>query len=490
MQLLALRLLRYAEEGRSDLRVLYVAHNNAMAEKVRQRFAVLDPSFERFGRGADREIVITTLAAYGLKYLSLPTTSVFDPDAEGSKSFQKEAVAGALQQALAEGSQVARESSLFRLGLSEPIIFDVLAQLVVAEISMAIKGHGLENDRRRYIESERRFSRFHGLLNRAERELVYRAFEIYHKQVFEELEVLDSDDIAISLLGRLRTPIWELKRRKLGFDFVFVDETQLFNENERRVLPMLTNRARAHVAVVLALDEAQDVYSQSSAGLATLGFHDIASESLASIQRSTRAIVRLAFFVIQRSTDLFGPDFPDFTSVAETMVEDNHPLAAPPRIDVVSEETKQTKPMGKFVLKRIRELRKANVRQIAVICHSEMYWDNLIEVFSASDLPLYVVTERGAKLPPEEPLVVLSKPAFIGGQEFDAVVLVGLEQGVVPPRVNDSEALGSAVEQQALREMYVSITRARYRVHIVLSAGVAPTPVLQDAEREGLLTRR
>ena len=85
------------------------------------------------------------------------------------------------------------------------------------------------------------------------------------------------------------------------------------------------------------------------------------------------------------------------------------------------------------------------------------------------------------------PLVALTRPAYVGGQEFDAVVLMGLEQGVVPPRVVGNDALAVAIEQMTLRELYVSITRARYQVLVVLSAGTTLTSILEGAASGGLL---
>src|SRR5260370_2347946 len=148
-------------------------------------------------------------------------------------------------------------------------------------------------------------------MDQTERRIAFETFKEYTRVVFDQYQVLDADDIALSLLGRLRTPIWELKRRSLGFDYVFVDETQLFNENERRLFTLLTKGDTAHVPIVLSLDEAQEIYGQSTAGLGVLGIKAISNENLPSNYRSTRSIVALAFFVIQRTTDLFGPDFPD-----------------------------------------------------------------------------------------------------------------------------------------------------------------------------------
>lgn len=487
MQLLAVRRLRAAQEQKRPVRILYITHNSAMAESVAHRFEVLDQ--EGLGRRTENQVIdITTLAEYGRKQLGLEYTSVIDPDAFEAKRFQLEQVTLALSATMDEMPGAVQDSRLFSEVSRNDTLLEVLAKLIMAEISIGIKGHGLEADKRRYVESERALSRLHGILNQSERGLVFHVFQHYVRAVFEELEVLDTDDIALSLLGRLRTPIWELKRKSLGYDYVFVDETQLFNENERRVLPLLTRGTTSHVPIAMALDEAQDVFghSQATAGLATLGIPDITNESLASIHRSTRAIVRLAFFVIQRSTDLFGTDFPDFTSIADFMEEDSHPLAISPKIEVVGGESRS---LGKFVVKRISELRRANLRRIAVICHSELYWEPVLSELRATQLPLHVLLDRGAKLPTDSPVVVATRPVLAGGQEFDAVILVGLEQGLVPPRVLGNDALAAAVEQQSLRELYLAITRARYRLLVVVGAGATASSVIQDAERAGLIGR-
>jgi hypothetical protein len=266
-----------------------------------------------------------------------------------------------------------------------------------------------------------------------------------------------------------------------------VDEAQLFNENEKRLFPLLTRNTTEHVPNVLALDEAQQPQGLSSAGLGALGISDATNESLQSNFRSTRAIVALAFFIIQRTTDLFGPDFPDFTGSKVEFIPDEHPLAEAPTIETCNEEAKS---FVHFVVKKLRSMRKDNLRQIAVICHADTYWDQLQQELSIIDgLPLHVLLRRGERIEANQPLVVLTHPEYVGGQEFDAVVAVGLEQGVVPPRIVNNEALASAVEQQVLREIYLSFTRARYRVKVVLPPGAAPTAILQDALKSGLIQR-
>ena len=121
------------------------------------------------------------------------------------------------------------------------------------------------------------------------------------------------------------------------------------------------------------------------------------------------------------------------------------------------------------------------------MCYAEQYWPTVLSELTGTDLPLRVLESRGERLPAEDPVVALSRPAYIGGQEFDAVILVGLEEGVYPPRVVDNDALAVAVEQQSLREIYLGVTRARYQVHVVLSSDATLSPVLAEAARAGLL---
>jgi len=480
MQLLVMKMLKDSVGNRRKPRIIYIAHSEAMKDKVARRFEILNGSSSVLSDFPNLEV--TTLAEYCRVQLQLEIESILERDAADAKAFQLEQVTEAIRFHRRDAEESG--SALLRGIFGNDELLRVFAWLTVAEISISIKGHGLENDKKRYVESERRLSRFHGVLSFEERAFLFEVFRTYHHEVFETYAVLDPDDIALSLAGRLRTPVWELRRREEGFDYVFVDEAQLFNGNERRVLPLLTKGNTDHVPLALALDEAQSFYGVPSAGLATLGIKDISNENLASIHRSTTAITKLAFFIIQRSTDLFGPEFPDFSAADGFIEADQHPLSAPPRIEAEGAESRS---FGKFVLRRVRELRRENVRQIAIICHAEQYWGSLESELARAELPLQILRERGERIKADQPVVVLCRPAQVGGQEFDAVVIVGLELGVVPPTIRDNDALASAVEQQSIREIYLSVSRARYRVVFVLSKDAGPNAILTESIRAGLL---
>lgn len=481
MQLLALKKIYSAKQKNIPCRIMYIVHSEAMKSKVSQRFELLASG----GSNEDDYIIeVTTLSEFCRKKLQLSVDAILDPDADDAKGFQLEQIKEALTDVKNNNHNIIDKSPLLFSVYGNSDLAEVFSKLILAEISISIKGHGLEQDKRRYIESERSLSRLHGILTKDEREFVYNIFEAYHHEVFEKYGALDPDDIALSLYGAIKTPVWRLRRKKEGFDYIFVDEAQLFNENERRLFSLLSNDSTKHVPIALALDEAQSFYGQSNAGFATLGIKDISNQNLDSIQRSTIEIAKLAFFIIQRSTNLFSADFPDFTCIQSFHEPSKKLKNLKPNIE---KEGSDSPGFSKFILRRVRELRSENIRQIAIICHIESHWNSIESELSKAGLPFQVIRERGEKIKADQPTVVLCRPAQVGGQEFDAVIVIGLEKGALT--IKDNSALESAIEQQMIREAYLSVTRARYRVIFAISNLSTENELLFDAVEAGLISR-
>jgi superfamily I DNA/RNA helicase len=487
MQLLALKHLREAKQNDEPLTVLYIVHNAAMAESLRLRFQVLS-GHDVLSEGAKQRLDIKTLSEYAQEQLQLEDTLIIDKDAYETKLFQLAQVSDAINaevEARAEPRSEFGDAYIIGLLYEEPTLRSIFAQLITAEISTAIKGHGLTSDRQRYVFADRPLSRLHRVMNTFDRDFVFSVFQRYHREVFEINGYLDTDDIALTLFSNLNTPLWKLKRGHDGYDMVLVDETQLFNENERRIFHLLTKRQDAPQPIALALDEGQEFFGQTSAGLSALGIADIEEERLPANHRSTKEIVDLAFFVISKSTDLFGPGFPKY-SVETVTISSDDKKARFPRLEVMGPESRG---IGKFVAKRISELRSHNVSSICVICHADVYWEDVVREVKAKAGEVKdrfeMLTRRGQSIDDGGPFIAVSRPAYVGGQEFDAVIAVGLEYGLVPPHVPGNNALESALYQQAVREVYLSVSRARYQVIIVNSAGAAPNEIIREAVASG-----
>ncbi|HEY1692601.1 MAG TPA: UvrD-helicase domain-containing protein [Polyangiaceae bacterium] len=480
MMLLSIRQLRAAQDNQQDLRAIYVAHNSSMRDKTEQRLRELGgDSF--LAATSKQRLEVRTLFDYAREVLGISDLLLIDRDADASKRYQREIVTDAIKRVFSNHRDAVDASALFKQVSEDSESFDRFADLVVDEISVAIKGQGMttSSDKRQYVESERRLSRLHGVMLQPEREVLWETFVRYQEDVAREFGLLDADDLALSLLGRLKTPLWELRRPSEGYDFVFIDEAQLFNENEKRLFPLIAKR-KAYVPLAIALDQAQQVRSLTSAGIGALGIEDVRNETLRSVHRCSKEILRLAFYVIQHTTDLFGADFPDFTHDTETRRSDAN---RPPRILASTEQGSAAAAAA-----AVEALRQRNLRQVAVVCFAARYWNSLHDELKNTGTTLKVMEGRGEQLANRtQPLVVLCKPDAVGGQEFDAVVCVGLEQGVVPLTFHENESLSSALEQQALREMYLAFTRARSELVIVIGRGASPNAILQSAEKQRIV---
>ena len=486
MLLMAIRLLKRSAERQERYRILYLAHNAPMADVVRRRIGELGG--DSFLGKNPQELVVTTLYDFALQTCGIEDSLVFDRDAQTSRAFQLELVSDAFSELGTEVEPaVLSEMPLISKGLGDNSVRATLLELLVDEIGVAIKGHDLRGNVPGYVQAPGPLSRLHKALTERERRFVFDLFQLYDRRMISEWRLLDSDDLAIALLGVLRSPIWQLQRRDEGFDVVMVDEAQLYNENEKRVFALLTNAKSSHVSVVLALDEGQETRALPGKGLGVLGYDGLVDECFRSVHRSSPGILALAFHVIQRTTELFSPDFPGYGGAGSTR-KAGGPSPLPEWVRCSSGES-----VGRRVLEEVRALRLKNTRRIGVACHAMTLWQEVVDSLRqpSARLPVQVVERRGeTRGRPGEPVVAVGRPVDLGGQEFDAVICVALERGLTPPAVPGGPALAAALEQQSLREMYLAFTRARDELIVIVSRGGRLTEVLEEAVKVHLLRER
>jgi superfamily I DNA/RNA helicase len=83
---------------------------------------------------------------------------------------------------------------------------------------------------------------------------------------------------------------------------------------------------------------------------------------------------------------------------------------------------------------------------------------------------------------------VLTTPDYVGGLEFSAVILAGVDEGRLPPaymqETTDSRAF---LSYSSHNRLYVALTRARYRVEALITRERGPSPLLKNAIKNELL---
>jgi hypothetical protein len=489
MQLLAVRALRLAQERGNNSRVLYIAHSYGMQEQIWERFIDLGADkwlddtegWLRGGRTVGQSLLVTTLSELAQDYSGIDRSELLDADAMGTKQAQRSLVKEVLQVALlrARADGTLAECRILGQVKDDSDLIDVLATLVVDEIGIVIKAHNLGGKSEEYVRSANALSRLHGQLNQAERTIIFEVFEEYERQV----DFFDADDVALTFLSHLGTPAWRKRRLSRGCDYLFVDEVQLFNENELKILAKLPKSERGNLPIALAIDRAQDLSARVQSGIGKFGIEDVETFVLQDVYRCATPILKLGFYVLQKTVDLFNEEFPDFTAITHSRRKASEKSCKPTWWRARESES----PIIDQSVKLAQKLRKANLRRVCLVCFTENWMPALSSLLRDQFKSEFRLIEtRGEALSEERPLVVLAQPRLVGGQEFDAVVALGLEEGVTPPAAGGTD-FNHALEQHALRAMYLVFTRARHQLHIVTRSGFRLTPVLRDALNEGLL---
>ena len=492
--------LRQAASTAAEHRSLFLAHSAATRNAVRSLFDANDTDgFANKDAYTDMQSIrVTTLHELCGDLLGedIAESEFLDRDALESKNIQLLYVDEALTRVMAA------EFLTYRSFLSPTVaeLFEqedrwALSQMLQHEISVIIKGRSEEN-----LDSYKRVRRTRtGLPLRSEsdRGFVFVIFKEYQRQL-REASSFDTDDVVLSALGQLNTPIWRRRRAREGFDSIFLDETHLFNLNELSVLHHLT-RSDSAFPISYATDPSQALEDR---GWSDEGFDDALGYSgsahadttaVSAVFRCSPEIVNLAFCVTSSGATLFSNfDNPLRESSSAFTEADERLCASPLYRDCVGDEELVREAFARAET-MATELRCGRSK-IAIVVFDPTVLNEMKHHAAEVNKAVEVIVERGdvdaVRRATRAGRFVLCAPDYVGGLEFNGVVLVGVDAGRVPPEETASRAGSAAfLSYQAHSRLYVAITRARYRVEILGTLERGPSDLLRLAFERGAIRR-
>lgn len=495
--------LRRAFNDSQEHKALFIAHSDATRRTITSLF---QPEIESGRISTDgvmsaQSVKITTLQAYCAELLNteVSESEFLDRDAFESKQAQLLYTLEALDEAIDEHLPTHRAlMSPEFVKFVETEDRWVIAEMLQHEISVKIKGRA-DEDESKY----RKLPRLnYGLPveNDGDKVFSFLAFKGYRRRL-EKSGQFDTDDIVLSALGQLNTPIWRRRRAREGFDSIYIDETHLFNLNELSVFHKLS-KSESFFPIVYSADVSQSLgdrgWDDETFDVAMKRNEQDGSKGsstvFSSIFRCSPDIVSLAFSVTSSGATLFT-NFHD-------------PVAAASSAFTFEEEKKCELPIYWSMSTDEQMIRKAFTRadelagelkcakaDIAIVAFTDALFAESEKLARALNKPVETIKHRGdfdiVKRAKQNGRFVLSMADYVGGLEFAAIILMGIDKDRFPPRPSESQPESlNFLSYASHQRLYVAITRARYRVEVMGLETRGESSLLASALANDLITKR
>lgn len=469
-------LCKSAAANGQEFRVLFVAHSEATRAANCVSFdALRDEAFHAKTRNdSQQSIEVCTLQGWCGRMLGeaeVSNAQYLDQDALGAKEMRKLIIKDVLSARLKSDQKSLEYLSNDCQGFFRSETPEFQAELLQHEFGVMIKGRANES-----LEAYLALPHLSYCLPAPaedDRRFVYSLFKDYQKEI-NAAGVFDSDDIVLSTLGRLDTPIWRRRRLTEGYDAILVDETHLFNLNELSVFHHLL-RDDAKPRIAFSIDRSQALGERGMTNrlvkevLAPSGGEVVAS-STRVVFRCAPPVVRLAEAITSTGAALFATFENPLVEACSVISASDEELMQDP----VLWRNRNDEEMCRFATDRAKRLVstvRCSQEDLLIVCTSDELLQRMEAVLESDGLRFVKLVHRGdlemVAKGAREKAFILAHPDFVGGLEFKAVLIVGVDEGRVPP--------GEGVVREeskhflcfkACNRMYVSISRARLVVEL------------------------
>ena len=492
-------LLKKKVEENREFHVIFFTHSLSTKERIERVFRcnwdLFDLCLETQDESRQKQsIKITTLQEWSAEHLgtnSISDSEYLDKDAEESKVMQIMYIEQAylsIKSDLWDGPFDLVCSERFKSFINHTPVETIL-ELLRQEIAVLIKGRASGDfDIYRSIV---RPNYSLPLIEDADYRFVFMVFNKYQKSL-EKIGQYDSDDITLTALGQVDTPIWNRRRIRDGYDACVIDETHLFNINELSVFhfvnkPYGGDNNGARPKIIFAIDRSQsfgdwgiDDVSISSA----LKLSENDNKQFNTVFRSSPDIVNLAYNILTSGATMFTNFENPLSYSSFDFVKEEEIKAIPPQYTLVNDDEDAIVKGVEWAEGYCTE-RKSSKNQVLIIGTSEILVRQIKKYLEAHNKPFEILQSRSDELAmrkaQEGNKFVLSQIDYVGGLEFDAVVIIGVDEGRVPPAKTSQTEAYHVISYAWHSRMYVAVTRAKYAVKILGDQSRGASPLLYSS---------
>lgn len=467
----AYRLLQEQKQQSNPFHVYFFAHSESTSQRNKEVFSLYKDSDYFLNLKSEQSIVFTTLFSFCRDFSHIDETSLIEIDASDSKSYQLLLIDDALRNAI-NTNRIKTYKHVISTELSD--IFDpektattVLINMLQHEFSIQIKGRTdctLES----YLDLPP-IPNGVPCNNQFDKELIFTLFTDYQNALLRENR-FDVDDVTIETISRLNAPIWRRKRQTLGADYIFVDEMHLFNLNEQSVFHYLCkDGGLKNIPICFALDYSQAIGDRGDTGRDYLSsgiFANGDSQNLCTLFRNSPQIADFCAALAASGTLMFGETFANpyenaqynFTNIEESKMH-------VPQLHMFVNDEMIIRNLKGEINQIIRKL-QCKPNDIAIIAFDEKWLSCDGMHYLEECIGRNLCRLNTCKSVPKDQCI-LASPFEVNGMEFQAVVLIGVDEGRLPQTSGTSDISLHFIMYSAYNMLYLTASRAKYHITIM-----------------------
>ncbi|WP_338848118.1 UvrD-helicase domain-containing protein [Massilia sp. W12] len=482
MVLKCLKGIAIAKANGSPVKFLFISPSQAMVKNVSYFIDVMSKSMQLHDVHSILEIKTLQDVCRSFLQSDVHDSELLDADSTEAKNAQLLHLVGLLEETKIEmtGHKDFISNELYETFWKDDLFH--IAELVRHEISVVIKGRCDEEFEKYKVVNRPNYGL--PLQTNNDRKFIFDIFKRY-SSILNTISQFDPDDVAISTLSKLDSPIWRRRRVRDGYDAIFIDEVHLFNMNELSLIHYLTKDSKS-TPISYAIDLSQalgdiawnDTDFHQSIGMS----NEERRTTLRAVFRCSPSITDLAFSITSHGANLFT-NFDNPVSEASYVfdtIED-----PTPRYYLINNDASLLE-QGFKAAEKIKAMHGLKRHQVALIYFDRALLDDALRYVNGNNKMAIVLEERGdiqaIKIAERASQFLLGHADYVGGLEFEAVVLIGVDDGRVP---NSSSVTSTASRMfqnyVAHNRLYVAVTRAKRCVWVLGEKLRGPSTVLEVA---------
>ena len=488
----AYRLLVSYKEKKQPYRIIFFSHSVSTCEQGKEIFSNYPLGTSFMDPSSKQTIRFTTLLEFCEKFSEIESTSVLDYDAGNAKSYQLQLIQQVLEEAK---NNYTINTYLPLLSNNVQEVFSDLTEgsiqsvcsILQHEFSIQIKGR-TDCTLEKYIELP---SIQNGLLceSKTDKEFIFRLFTEYQK-ILNTYNNFDVDDVILETLSRMNAPVWRRLRFEEGYDYIFVDEMHLFNINEQSVFHFLTkDYNKKDIPICFALDYCQAIGDRGNTTNDYIenAFGKIEKKKYHTVFRNSPQIANFCASIAASGVLMFQKSFvnPYDTAQNNFTMQEEKKAQDTPRLYMFKNDDAMLTALGTQLDELMRSL-QCKKREIAIISFvSQLASAEGAKIVSERIKKKIRFVDDYCSVPENE--FILTSPYSINGLEFQAVILLGVDEGRVPQTIGTNDISQHFVKYSAYNLLYLSASRAKYCLKIMGSLLNGRSSCLEHSIEAGYL---